>query len=113
LSVSGTRTAASVVGSFHTSETFVDVPPGVLQPGQKYAITVYAYLTPGISYAVRPYVAESLVDIASATTVSSILSTPAALAPELHVEPEPSFEPEPGIKPTRRYLMHEQPVIRR
>ncbi|MFE8595864.1 hypothetical protein [Archangium violaceum] len=113
LSVSSTRTVASVVGNLHTSETFVDVPPGILQPGQKYAITVYAYHTPGVALAVRPYVMESLVDIASATTVSSILSTPAALAPELHAEPEPSFEPEPGIKPTRLYRMREQPVLRR
>ncbi|WNG55384.1 hypothetical protein F0U59_11785 [Archangium gephyra] len=108
LSASSTRTVASAVSTIHTSETFVDVPPGILQPGQKYAITVYSYLTPGVSLAVRPYVMESLADIASATTVSSILSTPAALAPELHAEPEPSFEPEPGIKPTRLYRMREQ-----
>jgi hypothetical protein len=109
LSVSGTRTVATAVSTFHTSDTSVDVPPGVLQLGQKYAITVYAYLTPGVSYATRPYVLESLVDLASATTVSSILSTPAALAPELQAQPEPPpFEPEPGIKPTRQYLMREQ-----
>lgn len=108
LSVSGTRTATSSVGTFHTIGTSLDVPPGVLQPGQKYAITVYAYLTPGVSHAVQPYVLESLIDIASANTVSSILSTPAALAPELHATPEPTFEPEPGIRPTRQYLVREQ-----
>ena len=110
LYVSGTRTVASTVGSIHTTDTSVDVPPGVLQSGQKYAITVSAYLTPGASLAVRPYVMESLVDSAIASTVSSILSTPLTLglAPDLQSEPEPSFEPEPGIKPTRQYLMREQ-----
>ena len=107
LYVSGTRTFTSIVGTFHTRETSVDVPPGVLQLGQKYAITVYAYLTPGLSFAEQPYAAEALVDSASATTVSSILSAPltSGLAPELQAEPEPSFEPEPGIKPTRQYRM--------
>ncbi|WP_375771315.1 hypothetical protein NR798_10570 [Archangium gephyra] len=108
LYVSGTRTATSIVGTLHTTGTSVDVPPGVMQLGQKYAITVYAYVAPGVSLAAQPYVMESLVDVASASTVSSILSTPTSLAPELHAEPEPSFEPEPGIKPTRQYRMREQ-----
>jgi len=110
LYVSGTRTATSIVGTIHTTDTSVDVPPGVLQSGQKYAFTVYAYFTPGIALAVRPYVLESLVDSGVASTVSSILTTPVTLgaAPDLQAEPEPSFELEPGIKPTRQYLMREQ-----
>ncbi|AKJ01142.1 Putative Bacterial Ig-like domain protein [Archangium gephyra] len=111
LAVSGTRTTPYNVATLHTTSTSVDVPPGILQVGQKYAIIVYAYLTPSASHATRPYVLESLVDIASASTVSSILSAPAALAPEALVEPEPSFELElelePGIKSSRRYRMRE------
>ncbi|WNG48103.1 hypothetical protein F0U60_31155 [Archangium minus] len=113
LAVSGTRTDPYIVATLHTTSTFVDVPPGILQPGQKYAVNVSAYLTPSASFATQPYVLESLVDIASAGTVSSVLSAPAglALAPEPLFEPEPSFEPEPGIKSSRQYLMRESLAV--
>ncbi|MCY1075132.1 hypothetical protein [Archangium lansingense] len=115
LTVSGTRTNPLSVATIHTTSTSVDIPPGVLQLGQKYAIHVHAYVTPGVFPAAHPYVLESLVDVASASTVSSILTAPSSmpLAPELQVEPQPSFEPEPGIKPTRQYRMIEQLPVRR
>ena len=81
LDSTGKRTLSATVASLVTANTSVVLPPGVLQVGQKYAITVYAYLTPGVDSVRQPFALEALYDAAYAATVSSILTTPATLAP--------------------------------
>ena len=96
LPTSPTITRNSIVATFHTPSTSLTMPPGLLQSGQRYAVSVSAVLTPGVDFARQPYVNEVLVDQASASTVSSILTAPASLGtvgrPE---EPEGSIVPEP------------------
>ncbi|ATB31455.1 hypothetical protein MEBOL_004918 [Melittangium boletus DSM 14713] len=97
-------TAVSHVAYLSTRETAVDVLPGILEPGQKYVFTVTSYLTPGIDLSTHPYGHMALSDAADAATMSSILTTPAALAGEhapLRLEPEPSLTHELEFKAPR------------
>jgi hypothetical protein len=105
LTVSGTRTMGTIVSTFQTKETSLDVPPNIFQLGQKYAVRVTAILTPGIDLTVQPYVDEVLMNQARASAVSSIISTPASVSP---LSPEPTEEtplkPEPEINNLRAML---------
>jgi len=98
LTTSPTITRYSTVATFHTAGTSLQVPPGILQSGQRYVFSVMAYVTPGVDYAREPYVLEVLADAAYANTLSSILTAPASIGTvDRGAEPEGSLVVEPEL----------------
>jgi hypothetical protein len=79
LSTSPTITRYSTVAQFITGRTELTVPPNVLQPGERYVFSVIAYATPGVDYARQPFALEALIDAATATSVSSVLTAPGTM----------------------------------
>ena len=69
------------VATISTTETALDLPPGILEPGQQYVFQVSAMWVPGMDLAAQPYAYLRSTNLAEADTVSGLLSTPAALAP--------------------------------
>ena len=92
------------MANFHTGTTSLKLPPGILLANERYAITVSAYLTPGVDYARQPYVLEVLADAAYATNSSSILTAPASFTGTRAPEEDPRLEEAPESKDDPRLL---------
>jgi hypothetical protein len=76
-----TSTSNELVANIFTKARRVQVPPGVLQPGQTYVVRLSAKVTPGVDLTQSPYQSDRLVDYSSAAALTSLLRTPASTQP--------------------------------
>lgn len=88
LTSSPSVTRYSTVAHFLTGRPELTLPPSVLQPGERYVFGIVAYVTPGVDYARQPYAMEALIDLASADTLTSILTAPTTGLRAVGEEPE-------------------------
>ncbi|ATB30390.1 hypothetical protein [Melittangium boletus] len=79
LTVEGTRTRAFTEAYLTTTDTSLQLPPDILQPGQTYVFIVTSHLTPGVDLATSLHKLSVVTDVASADAVSGLLTTPASL----------------------------------
>ncbi len=69
-------TLNEVVANFFTKGRRLQVPPGVLQSGETYAVRIAAKVTPGVDLTRSPFRSNILVDYSSAEAFTSLLRTP-------------------------------------
>jgi hypothetical protein len=69
-------TRTETVATLLTAQRQVRVPPGVLQPGEAYAVRIGAMRTPGVDLTRSPFRLNTLVDYAVAEALTSVLHAP-------------------------------------
>ncbi|WP_218158111.1 hypothetical protein [Stigmatella aurantiaca] len=69
-------TRTETVATLLTAQRQVRIPPGVLQPGEAYAVRIGAMRTPGVDLTRSPFRLNSLVDYAVAEALTSVLHAP-------------------------------------
>jgi hypothetical protein len=78
-SVQEDLTFLNSVAVFSTTETALDLPPGVLKPGEQYVFSVKTWLSPGLDLSTQVYGYQMSTDLAEADTVSGVFTAPASL----------------------------------